>query len=345
MSTTRAVRGSMLRKSPGRARRASSAIWPAISTPVGPAPMTANVSSRSICVRVVGQLGELERAEDAARAARARRRCSSGPARARRTGRCRSRTARSRPTTIRLSYAVTVSPSALCEVTVRAARSIEVTSPSSTRGVLLPPDHLARRRRDLALGQDPGRHLVEQRLEQVVRGAGDDGDLDVGPAQPLGPEQPAEAGPDDDDPVRAAASGRCARGLLDPRAHGDLLCSVQRPLTQSASPPGATDASTTASRVTPPGPPARAGRQRLWNSRASGLLQRGVSTLSPRRSRVRSHPSDLVRHRRVTRLRPGVDAGRSRARRQGRRDRPRPARHWTTWWPRTATRCSRSRWT
>ena len=40
--------GSMLRKSPRRVRRASSAIWPAISTPVGPAPTTTKVISRSI---------------------------------------------------------------------------------------------------------------------------------------------------------------------------------------------------------------------------------------------------------------------------------------------------------
>ena len=36
--------GSIVRKSRGSVSRASSAIWPAISTPVGPAPTTANVS-------------------------------------------------------------------------------------------------------------------------------------------------------------------------------------------------------------------------------------------------------------------------------------------------------------
>ena len=44
----RAVVGSMLRKSLRSVRWASSAIWPAISTPVGPAPTTTKVSSRSI---------------------------------------------------------------------------------------------------------------------------------------------------------------------------------------------------------------------------------------------------------------------------------------------------------
>ena len=42
---TRAVRGSMARKSPCSVSRASSPIWPAISTPVGPAPTTTNVIS------------------------------------------------------------------------------------------------------------------------------------------------------------------------------------------------------------------------------------------------------------------------------------------------------------
>ena len=43
----RACRGSMRRKSLRRVRWASSAIWPAISTPVGPAPTTTKVRARS----------------------------------------------------------------------------------------------------------------------------------------------------------------------------------------------------------------------------------------------------------------------------------------------------------
>ena len=60
-------------------------------------------------------------------------------------------------------------------------------------GVLLAAEHLAGRRRDLALGEDAGRHLVEQRLEEVVRGLGDHRHVDVGAAQRLGAEQPPEA--------------------------------------------------------------------------------------------------------------------------------------------------------
>ena len=44
----------------------SSAIWPAISTPVGPAPTTTKVSSAATLAVVVGALGQLEGAEDAA---------------------------------------------------------------------------------------------------------------------------------------------------------------------------------------------------------------------------------------------------------------------------------------
>ncbi len=46
-SRTRALRESTARKSRRRVSRASSAIWPAISTPVGPAPTTTNVSHSS----------------------------------------------------------------------------------------------------------------------------------------------------------------------------------------------------------------------------------------------------------------------------------------------------------
>ena len=78
-------------------------------------------------------------------------------------------------------------------------------------GVLLAAQDLAGRGGDLALGQDAGRHLVEQRLEQVVAGLADQRDVDVGLAQPLGGEQPAESGADDDD-ARAAAAASGWRG-------------------------------------------------------------------------------------------------------------------------------------
>src|SRR5215207_442605 len=73
--------------------------------------------------------------------------------------------------------------------------------------VLLPAKDLAGGGGDLALGEDAGGHLVEQRLEQVVAGLADQGDVDVGLAQPLRGEQSAEAGADDDDAGTARVSG------------------------------------------------------------------------------------------------------------------------------------------
>lgn len=54
-------------------------------------------------------------------------------------------------------------------------------------------------RRDLALGDDAGRHLVQQRLEEVVGGAGDQLDVDVGMLELLCRREPAEPRSDDHD--------------------------------------------------------------------------------------------------------------------------------------------------
>ena len=70
------------------------------------------------------------------------------------------------------------------------------------------PQDLACRRGDLALGEDAGRDLVEQRLEQVVARLAGDGDVDVGPAERLRREQAAEAGPDDHHAVPCAGGVR-----------------------------------------------------------------------------------------------------------------------------------------
>jgi hypothetical protein len=68
-------------------------------------------------------------------------------------------------------------------------------------GVLLAAEDLAGGWRDLALGQDPGRDLVEQRLEEMVAGACNEGDVHVGAAEGLGAEQPAETRADHHDVV------------------------------------------------------------------------------------------------------------------------------------------------
>ena len=84
----------------------------------------------------------------------------------------------------------------------RGARDVDLGDLSEEHlGVALAGEHLARRRRDLALGQDPGRDLVEERLEQMVGRAGYEGDLDVDPLEPLGREQATKARPDDHDPM------------------------------------------------------------------------------------------------------------------------------------------------
>jgi hypothetical protein len=62
---------------------------------------------------------------------------------------------------------------------------------------------LADRRGHLALGEDAGRDLVEQRLEEVVGGAVDQRHVHIGVPQGLGGEEAAESRADDDDPVPA----------------------------------------------------------------------------------------------------------------------------------------------
>ena len=68
------------------------------------------------------------------------------------------------------------------------------------RHVALPAEDAADRRGDVRGRQTGGRHLVEQRLEQMVVVAIDDGHLEAGVGQPLGRRQAREAGADDDDP-------------------------------------------------------------------------------------------------------------------------------------------------
>ena len=76
-------------------------------------------------------------------------------------------------------------------------------------GVPLLAQDQPRGRGDLTFGDDAGGHLVQQRLEQVVSGAGDQLDVDAGVFERLGGVQPAEARSDDDDlvPIRRRSSG------------------------------------------------------------------------------------------------------------------------------------------
>ena len=67
--------------------------------------------------------------------------------------------------------------------------------------VLLAAQNFARGGGDVALGEDARGHLVQQRLEEVVRGAGQDGDVGVGVLESTSGAQACETGTDDDNAV------------------------------------------------------------------------------------------------------------------------------------------------
>ena len=73
-------------------------------------------------------------------------------------------------------------------------------------GVALVPQDVADRRSDVAFGEDAGRHLIEQRLKQVMVGAVDDRHLDIGPPKRLGGEEAGEPGADDHHTMRTATT-------------------------------------------------------------------------------------------------------------------------------------------
>ena len=211
-SRMRALAGSMVRKSP-RMSRAISAIWPAISTPVGPAPTTTKVSSSAWSARVGLELGGLEGLEDL-------------PADGERALQ-------------RLELGGVLLPLVVAEVGVlRAARDDErvvvdrlgrgpqrdVAQRDAARGEVdtghLGEDdaHVApaaedapQRIADLGGREGARGHLVGQRLEQVEVAPVDQRDVDRQPRELQAGLEPAEAASDDDDAVR--------RGL-DRRRHG-----------------------------------------------------------------------------------------------------------------------------
>ena len=198
---TRAVWVWIARKSLRSVRRESSAIWPAISTPVGPAPTTTNVRWWSTSSPRLAPSSAISKAP------KIRPRSSSASSMLFMPGAYSANWSLPKydcaapAATISESYGVDGGPA---QHHGRDLLALEVDLGDLAEQhlrVALAAQHLAGRRGDLALGEDAGRHLVEQRLEQVVGGLGDQRDVDVGSAQRLGPEQPAEAGADDHDAV------------------------------------------------------------------------------------------------------------------------------------------------
>ena len=191
-----------------RCPRESSAICPASSMPVGPPPTTAKRSHASRSAALGRQLRLLERAQDpAADLARVGERLQPGrhvrplvaaEVAVRRAGRHDQRVVAERD-----RLAVRGERVRLAGVEVEAG---DVGEQHARVG--LAAEDAAQRRGDLALGEDAGRHLVEQRLEQVVVRPVDERDLDGRAAERLGGVQAAEAAADDQDPVRGSLSLR-----------------------------------------------------------------------------------------------------------------------------------------
>ena len=100
------------------------------------------------------------------------------------------------------------------EVTVCAFTSMSKTSPRRTVAFFWWRKDDARRGRDLALGHDAGRHLVQHRLEEVVGRPGDKGDVDVGAFEALSGEESSEARSDDHDMVAGRTGGGVTHTLI-----------------------------------------------------------------------------------------------------------------------------------
>ena len=83
-------------------------------------------------------------------------------------------------------------------------------------------EHVADRQRDVALGENPRRELMEQRLNQVMIRPVDDGDFDLGAPQRLRRNESSESAADDHD-VMPAACGRSVHCTTSLRAGSSML--------------------------------------------------------------------------------------------------------------------------
>ena len=193
------MRGSIARKSLRSVSCASSAIWPAISTPVGPAPTTTNVSQRGRRAGSASASAASKRAGCGrgcgARLERLELRRVLAPvvvAEARVAGAARDdeRVVRER---------AAASPFGSCPAGPGAPRGRSRRPRRAGRATLRAASGPPAADRDLGRRQRAGRHLIRERLEEVEVPPVDERDLDRRPG--TGRQQPAESASDDDHPM------------------------------------------------------------------------------------------------------------------------------------------------
>ena len=187
--------------------RAISAICPAISTPVGPAPTTTNVSQRGAALGVGLDLGRLEGLQDAtAHVERALQRLQLGrvllPFVVAEVGVLRAAGDDQRVVGERVGRGARGDDRAARPGA--PSRSKPTTSASRTRTLRRRRKMRAQRVADLRRREGARRHLVGQRLEEVEVAPIDQRDVDRAARELQRGLQAAEAAADDDDAMRRA---------------------------------------------------------------------------------------------------------------------------------------------
>ena len=194
ISTIRAFRVSMVRKSAGNVARASSAIVPASSTPVGPAPTMTKVSSAA---RFSSSLSRSARSK----ASRMRPLMRRGvfeclQARRERAPIRRGQNRRAARRSPAPAYRSEGQPSS----SSRPARglSIAIDGGEQCRDIPALAQKMADWPSDLRRRKRGGRDLIEQRLEQVMIATVDNGDADRRAGEAINGLEPAKSGADHD---------------------------------------------------------------------------------------------------------------------------------------------------
>src|SRR5580704_5343050 len=175
----RALPGSIFRKSRSSTRREISASAPAISTPVGPAPIIVKVSQLATSAASTSRSA-------ASYATSTRRRISTASSSVFRPG--------AGPSHSSCPKYECVEP--LHDLAPRVDRRRLA---KNYAGIALPPQYPSYRRRNIARSQRGGRHLVEQRLKQVVVAPIDHRQPDGCALERPRRRHPTEAATNDDD--------------------------------------------------------------------------------------------------------------------------------------------------